>query len=175
MPKIIPQEAKNRALKLYLQDTYSARQIAETVSTEFSVDVSNQTIYAWVKKYGWENELHKVKTKAVEKAAETESERLARLQKEHLDVYETIRRKASTELNSLTFDRALDAVKATTIGIQGERQVLEGLINLQFVQDVIQILIDEIDDAETMQRIAAKLRLLVSNTAKEEKDVAGNA
>ena len=105
----------------------------------------------------------------MEKTVETESGRLARLQQEHLDVYGNIREKATTELNNLTFDRAFDAVKAASIGIDGERQVIEGLINLQFVQDVIQILIDEIDDPEIMQQIAAKLRLLVSNTNKPEK------
>ena len=168
MPKIIPQEAKNNAMELYLQDSHSARQIAETVSTEFSLNISNQTVYSWARKYDWDSQRDQVKVKSLEKAAETESERLFRLQQEHLNVFEDIRRKATTELNSLTFDRAFDAVKAAQIGVQGERQVLEGLINLQFVQDVIQILIDEVDDAEVMQRIAAKLRLLVANTSKEQ-------
>ena len=168
MPKIIPQEAKNKAMELYLQDSHSARQIAETVSTEFSLNISNQTVYSWARKYDWDSQGDQVKVKSLEKAAETESERLFRLQQEHLNVFEDIRRKATTELNSLTFDRAFDAVKAAQIGVQGERQVLEGLINLQFVQDVIQILIDEVDEAEVMQRIAAKLRLLVANTSKEQ-------
>tara|TARA_R110002020_G_scaffold12392_4_gene45405 strand:+ start:1450 stop:1974 length:525 start_codon:yes stop_codon:yes gene_type:complete len=168
MPKIIPQEAKNKAMELYLQDSHSARQIAETVSTEFSLNISNQTVYSWARKYDWDSQRDQVKVKSLEKASESESERLFRLQQEHLNVFEDIRRKATTELNSLTFDRAFDAVKAAQIGVQGERQVLEGLINLQFVQDVIQILIDEVDDAEVMQRIAAKLRLLVANTSKEQ-------
>ena len=168
MPKIIPQEAKNKAMELYLQDSHSARQIAETVSTEFSLNISNQTVYSWARKYDWDSQRDQVKVKSLEKASESESERLFRLQQEHLNVFEDIRRKATTELNSLTFDRAFDAVKAAQIGVQGERQVLEGLINLQFVQDVIQILIDEVDEAEVMQRIAAKLRLLVANTSKEQ-------
>jgi len=169
MPKTIPQEVKNRAMELYLQDDSSARQIADAVSSEYSVQVSNQTVYSWAKKYDWDSKRTDIKTKALEKTVETESGRLARLQQEHLDVYGNIREKATTELNNLTFDRAFDAVKAASIGIDGERQVIEGLINLQFVQDVIQILIDEIDDAEVMQRIAAKLRLLVSNTNQEQK------
>ena len=37
------------------------------------------------------------------------------------------------------------------------------------MQDVIQILIDEIDDVDVMQRIASKLRLLVSNTSQDNK------
>jgi len=174
MPKIIPNEAKTRALELYLENVYSAREIADTLTTEFMVDISNQTVYSWIKRYKWDEQLEKAKVKAIEKAAETESERLARLQKEHLDVYENIRRKAYSELNVLTFDRAIDAVKAATMGIQGERQVLEGLINLQFVQDVIQVLIDEIDDADLMKRIAAKLKLLVAANARDEKNLVAN-
>ena len=126
-------------------------------------------MYSWAKKHNWDSKRTDIKTKALEKTAETESGRLARLQQEHLDVYGNIREKATTELDGLPFTRAFDAVKAAAIGIEGERQVIEGLINLQFVQDVIQILIDEIDDAEVMQRIAAKLRLLVSNTNQEQK------
>jgi transposase-like protein len=156
-------------MELYLKDDSSAREIADAVSSEYSVTVSNQTVYSWAKKYNWDSKRNDVKTKALERVVETESGRLVRLQQEHLDVYGNIREKATAELNNLTFDRAFDAVKAASIGIDGERQVIEGLINLQFVQDVIQILINEIDDAELMQRIAAKLRLLVSNTAHEKK------
>jgi hypothetical protein len=156
-------------MELYLKDDLSARQIADSVSSEFAVQLSNQTVYSWAKKYDWDSKRTEIKTKALEKTAETESGRLMRLQKEHLDVYGNIRQKATTELDSLTFDRAFDAVKAASIGIEGERQVIEGLINLQFVQDVIQILIDEIDDGDIMKRIAAKLRLLVSNTNQDQK------
>jgi hypothetical protein len=169
MPKTIPQEVKNRAMELYLKDDFSARQIADSVSTEYSVQVSNQTVYSWAKKYDWDSKRTDIKTKALEKTVESESGRLVRLQQEHLDVYGNIREKATTELNALTFDKAFDAVKAASIGIEGERQVIEGLINLQFVQDVIQILIDEIDDVDAMQRIASKLRLLVSNTSQDNK------
>jgi len=169
MPKTIPQEVKNRAMELYLKDDSSAREIADAVSSEYSITVSNQTVYSWAKKYDWDSKRTDVKTKALERTVETESGRLVRLQQEHLDVYGNIREKATAELNNLTFDRAFDAVKAASIGIDGERQVIEGLINLQFVQDVIQILISEIDDSELMQRLAAKLRLLVSNTAQDKK------
>ena len=156
-------------MELYLKDDSSAREIADAVSSEYSITVSNQTVYSWAKKYDWDSNRTDVKTKALERTVETESGRLVRLQQEHLDVYGNIREKATAELNNLTFDRAFDAVKAASIGIDGERQVIEGLINLQFVQDVIQILISEIDDSELMQRLAAKLRLLVSNTAQDKK------
>ena len=53
-------------------------------------------------------------------------------------------------------------MKAADVGIQGERRVLEGLINLQFVQEVMRVLVDEIDDADLLARLAGKLKLLVS-------------
>ena len=168
MPKNIPVAVRLKGMELYVANSMSAREIAEHLTVNYNVSVKPPTIYAWARKYDWDSQRDQVKVKSLEKAAETESERLFRLQQEHLNVFEDIRRKATTELNSLTFDRAFDAVKAAQIGVQGERQVLEGLINLQFVQDVIQILIDEVDDAEVMQRIAAKLRLLVANTSKEQ-------
>ena len=84
------------------------------------------------------------------------------MQDEQLKIYTDIREKAYNELGNLNFTRALDAVKAADVGIQGERRVLEGLINLQFVQEVMKVLVDEIDDAETLSKVASKLKLLVS-------------
>ena len=77
-------------------------------------------------------------------------------------IYTEIREKAHNELGNLNFTRALDAVRAADVGIQGERRVLEGLINLQFVQEVMRVLVDEVDDGELLAKIANKLKLLVS-------------
>ena len=85
-----------------------------------------------------------------------------------------IREKAYNELNNLNFTRALDAVKAADVGIQGERRVLEGLINLQFVQEVMRVLVDEIDDGELLAKIANKLKILVS-TEEQNADRSSNS
>ena len=61
------------------------------------------------------------------------------------------------------FDRAFEAVKALDIGIQGERKVMEGMINLQFIQDVLNILVEEIEDEQIIHSIASKLKLLVTS------------
>lgn len=98
---------------------------------------------------------------------EDESTKIARMQEEHQELYKTVRDKAGIELNSLTFERAFDAVKALDIGIQGERQVAEGLINVQFIQDVVNILVDEIEDVELIKRIATKLKVLMASKDNE--------
>ena len=64
-------------------------------------------------------------------------------------------------MSTLTFDRASDAAKALDLGIRGERIVMEGLINLQFVQDVLNVLIEEIPDQDIIKKIAVRLKAIV--------------
>ena len=59
------------------------------------------------------------------------------------------------------FDRPFDAAKALDIGIKGERVVMEGMINLQFVQDIMSVLVEEINDSDVLQRVAFKLKALI--------------
>ena len=77
-------------------------------------------------------------------------------------MYGQLRQKASSELSLLQFDRASDAAKALDLGIRGERQVMEGLINLQFVQSVLSVLVEEITDEDILKRVALKLKALIS-------------
>jgi len=167
MPKKFSRQLRDRAFRLYLDDTYSAREIAEQVSQEFREVVTTPTIYSWIRTLDWDTKKKETQAKAMEKMQENESTKLARMQEEHQDLYKTVRDKAGVELNSLTFDRAFDAVKALDVGIQGERQVAEGLINIQFIQDVVNILVDEIEDPDLVKRIAAKLKVLMASKENE--------
>ncbi len=167
MPKKLPKAVKDRAFKLYLTEDYSAKEIAQQVSAEHSVVMSEQTIYAWVRTEDWKEKLAETKVKAIEQVQENEATKLAKMQDEHQALYKSIRDKAGSELQLLDFERAFDAVKALDIGIQGERQVAEGLINIQFVQDVVNILVEEIEDPELIKKIAAKLKVLMASKENE--------
>ncbi len=167
MPKKFPKAVKERAFKLYLTDDYSAREIAQQISAEHRTVVNEQTIYAWVRQDDWKTKKAETQAKAVEKVQENESTKLAKMQDEHQALYKSIRDKAGSELQILDFERAFDAVKALDIGIQGERQVAEGLINIQFIQDVVNILVDEIDDEELIKKIATKLKVLMASKENE--------
>tara|TARA_R110000796_G_scaffold195208_2_gene311727 strand:- start:806 stop:1309 length:504 start_codon:yes stop_codon:yes gene_type:complete len=167
MPKKFSRKVRDRAFKLYLDDTYSAREIAEQVSQEFREVVTTPTIYSWIRTLDWDIKKKETEVKAMEKMQENESTKIARMQEEHQELYKTVRDKAGIELNSLTFERAFDAVKALDVGIQGERQVAEGLINIQFIQDVVNILVDEIEDEELIKRIAGKLKILMASKDNE--------
>ena len=110
MPKVIPQEVKLRGMELYLAGNLSAREIAETLTTEYDVEVKTPTIYSRVKKEEWDTLKALAKTEGMQQLAESESSRFARLQAEHLNQYEDITNRAYRELNGLHFDKAIDAI-----------------------------------------------------------------
>ena len=160
MPKTFPLDVKERALELYLQG-HSSKDIAESLRTEFSNDVTQSTVYAWIKQDDWDLKKKEHYANALANIQETEGQRINRIQQEHWDDYGKLRHKASHELDLLQFDRASDAAKALDLWIRGERQVMEGLINLQFVQSVLAVLVDEITDEEVLRRVAVKLKGLI--------------
>ena len=78
-----------------------------------------------------------------------------------------MRHKAEHELDGLNYTRAFDAAKAVDLGVQGERKVMEGLINLQFVQDILGVLVEEITDQEMLKRISLKLKGLMQSRSSD--------
>ena len=160
MPKKIAPEVRNKAMQLYLEGNV-AKDIALAISTEFSVKMNPSTIYAWANQYKWGEVKAVAHAEAVELIKESETQSYARLQEELLATYEELRKKASLELKAHMFDKPFDAARALDLGIKGERTVMEGMINLQFIQDVMSVLIDEVTDKDILGRIAVKLKALV--------------
>ena len=159
MPKYIPDEIKLKAMELFLKGDKTAKQIAEEVATDEHA-VAPPTIYMWAKKDRWGEQKAVAISNKQSELAESEGQRFARLQTEQLDTYTTIADKAGKEIQGLTFDRPLDAARAADIGIKGQREVLQGMINLEFVQDIMTVLIEEISDKEVLQRIGIKLKTI---------------
>ena len=159
MPKHIPQEIKLKAMELFLPGDKTAKQIAEEISTP-EHPVSPPTIYAWAKKDKWGEQKAVAIADTQRNLAESEGQRFARLQSEQLDTYTKIANKAGNEIQGLTFDRPLDAARAADIGIKGQREVLQGMINMEFVQDIMTVLIEEVTDQDTLQRIGVKLKAI---------------
>tara|TARA_R100001530_G_scaffold112174_1_gene79216 strand:+ start:10 stop:510 length:501 start_codon:yes stop_codon:yes gene_type:complete len=162
MPKIIPDSTKLEAMELFLSGDKSAREIADIVSKD-GVVVKTPTIYAWAKQYQWAEKQAVSRTEKQQDLVESDGQRFARMQRNQLDQYSDVATRAYRELDGLHFDRALDAVRAIDVGIKGQRDVLTGLINLQFVQDVLGILVEEIKDQDSLNRIATKMKTLVQN------------
>ena len=149
-------------MELFLSGDKSAREIADIVSKD-GVVVKTPTIYAWAKQYQWAEKQAVSRTEKQQDLVESDGQRFARMQRNQLDQYSDVATRAYRELDGLHFDRALDAVRAIDVGIKGQRDVLTGLINLQFVQDVLGILVEEIKDQDSLNRIATKMKTLVQN------------
>ena len=165
MPKRFDEKVKLSAMELYLQGDKSAKDIATVVSKKYKVDVTPSTIYAWAKALEWKETKAVARADAVTAVKEKEGTRFVKLQDEHLDTYEKLRHKAEHELSNLNFTRAFDAAKALDIGIQGERKVMEGLINLNFVQQVLSVLVEEVSDQDALKRISIRLKGLIQEGA----------
>ena len=159
MPKHIPDEIKLNAMEMFLKGDKTAKEIAAEVSTEEHA-VAPPTIYMWAKKDKWGEQKAVAIADKQNALAESEGQRFARLQSEQLDTYTEIANKAGREIKGLTFDRPLDAARAADIGIKGQRDVLQCMINLEFVQDIMSILIEEISDQDILQRIGVKLKTI---------------
>ena len=114
MPKNYPEEVKLAALELFL-DNKTGDEIAVAINQEFDLEVKAPTIYAWAKKYDWKSENASMTTKAKEIVKEKQSQRIARLQGEHLDSYEKMRKKAESELELLDFERAFEKISFTIL------------------------------------------------------------
>ena len=163
MPKKIAPEVKEKAMELYLQGDLTAKEISEELQRIYKADVKVPTIYAWSREAKWNDKQVEARAVGMEQVQESESARFARLQKEHLNTYEKIRHQASHDLEGLTFDRAIEAVRDEYIGVQGERDVMEGMINLQFVQDVLAVIVEEVGDPDILGRVALRLKTLVQS------------
>ena len=61
-----------------------------------------------------------------------------------------------------------DAAKALDVGIKGERNVIEGLINLHFIQEIMGVLVEEIQDRDILARIAVRLKTVMIAGADNE-------
>ena len=164
MPRIISPEVRLEAMRLYVAGESSAKQITEKISDQFGVNITISTVYSWSKKFNWDEKRIQLQGNASVAVIESESQRFGRLQSEHLNLYEKIRHKASDDLEGLEFHDAGVAARTIDMGIQGERETMKGLINIQFVQDILNVLVEEISDPNTIARISGRFQNIIQQT-----------
>ena len=163
MPRLISPEVRLEAMSLYVSGAHSAKQITEKLSEKFGVDITVSTIYTWSKRFNWDEKRLEHQTVGTRAVIESESQRFARLNTEHLDLYEKMRHKASDDLEGLEFHDAGAATRTIDMSIQGERETMKGLINIQFVQDILNVLVEEIQDPELISRIASRFQGIIQH------------
>ena len=155
----LPQEVKNKALKLYLEGV-SLTNIHQNLLNE-GVEVSLEAIRKWPALYDWETLKARSILKAQDKVVKAISTRKSVDAEEHLDEYRKIRSKASKQLEDLNFRNAEGATDAIDKAIQGERSIATGVVSMYLVNEIIKIIMDEIDDEEARNRIGLRFRDLI--------------
>jgi len=155
------EDERKRALGLYLEGDNSFPKMAEILSDEFGRDVSVNSLYAWKRKYDWEDIKARQQIVVVQKLAEMDEDEIVADQKRQLDSYKYLSDKGRSALETLQFGDAMEATRAMDIGIQGERKVRGGLINLEFVQECMSIILNHIDDETTLKNLAGDFRKIL--------------
>ena len=79
MPKNIPVAVRLKGMELYVANSMSAREIAEHLTVNYNVSVKPPTIYAWAKKYDWDNKRTEVATQADDKIVANEATKVFHL------------------------------------------------------------------------------------------------
>jgi len=155
------EDERKRALELYLEGSKSFPKMAEILSDEFGRDVSVNALYSWKRKYDWEDLKARQQIVVVQKLAEIDENEIVADQKRQLDSYKYLSDKSRSALETLQFGDAMEATRAMDIGIQGERKVRGGLINLEFVQECMSIILNHIDDEVILKSLAGDFRKLL--------------
>lgn len=162
-----PEAVKTRALELYLQDK-TVPAIAETLRSEFQIKLGAPAIYAWATKGKWSEKRAGAQSKALTAVLEDHSLHVSLVTQEQLDAYGKVRKMGGAYLDAHPeFDKTIDAVKAVDIGIQGERKIMAGLVGVEFIRDVLQVIVEEITDEQLLQKISARLRRLAVEVASD--------
>jgi transposase len=161
MPRIISPEVRLEAMGLYVTGDLSAKQITEKISDKFGINITLSTVYAWSKKFNWDEKRLEIQSAGTSAIMETESQRFARLNTDHLNIYGKLRVKAEDDLEGLEFHDAGTAARTIDMSIQGERETMKGLINIQFVQDILNVLVEEITDEKLIGRIASRFQGII--------------
>ena len=163
MPKVLSKKMKTTAYRLYMKGL-PITQIYEELLKQYPKEkFVRSTVYSWPKIHRWDEDKSEIRVRAKEELIESEGQRIARLQKEHLDEYEKMRQKAKLQMEELEFNSGEGAAKTLDMGIQGQQKIMGGLVHLSFVQEVLGVLVDEIEDKELLGKISLKLKGIVQD------------
>lgn len=157
-----PPEMIERARKLFM-DGLSPSKISKQISQEFNVVCRPSTIAHWSDKEGWLIKRVATYEKAYARVVVKKEDSVAKEIENQIEAYRLVQQKALDSLqgeHSLEFTNAMDASRAIDMGIQGERKIASGILGMQFIQDILQILLDEIKDEQVLNRVAIKLKKL---------------
>lgn len=156
-----PMEAREKALKLYLGGD-SLKVIANILAAEYDRPCKPANISSWSKIGKWSKLKEQTKILAISEIVSKKKNDFVQISEEQAKIYRDVREKANEELQALSFDRPLDAVRALDIGIQGERKISAGIFQVDFLQKIVQIILEEVKDSDAVRRIGIRFQQLIT-------------
>ena len=161
-----PDEIKKRAFELYLEG-YSPAQICIKLNEETNGDVTikKETISMWAREGSWLESRTLAKTNAYNDVTARQTQSLASYmqnQMEHMNKLNKLVDKADRELDDMPFDKAEGAAKALVDSTQAYNKLAKGMIEIKFVEALLNVLLEEIpDDQELLKRIQIKFKKIL--------------
>lgn len=153
-----PDEIKIRAYELYIQ-SYPIRNIISVLGSEFpGTEVNSRTIQNWANNDKWSESRALTRVSAFNEVTEEKIRSMTDLMRQYMQTYNDIISKGEKELKYLPFETAEGASKAVNDSIQGFTKMAKGIIQIKFVEDVVNVLKEEIEDEQILKRIYIKLQ-----------------
>ena len=144
-------------------------QIHKEVCKEFGPNVVKySTIRGWSISNSWKDRRSGAFLEAHTEIAILEKDQILKEHREHLEAYQKVRQKGDEALDRVTIISASDAIKAVDVGVRGERFVRSSLINLQFAQALLTVILECVTDQETLNRIQNGIRKVVATYNQED-------
>ena len=155
---------KRKAKKLFLEG-FSTSKIVAIIKKQDNIEVSDATIKMWSMTQKWSVERGVVVLESMQNATEEVKTDASQRIQEQLSTLQNIQHAGIKALfkkeHPLEFKRAPDAVSAILNSAEAEREIIKGLLYIQFVYDVANIIKEEIQDEEQRKKIGLRLGQLV--------------
>ena len=155
----------------YIKESGDVDSVVYLMKKEHNTKVTKAIIRKWANVEEWKKLSAETDFQALERAKEERSTDVIDRAKEHAEIYQKIITKAGKHIALEDMDSAIsfggvrsarDAVDSIDLAIRGERIIQSGLINQTFVQTILSILVEEIQDDELLKRVGSKLKVALA-------------
>src|SRR3989344_9036240 len=148
---------RQRACELYLKDR-PVDDILRIIKDEFNEIIRRNTLMSWKRRDNWDGIKQYAFSASLAQMGTQRSIRLLEESEKHRESYQKLSNKAQNELEGLTFDSAMDAARGLQICIEGERKIINAMVNFQFAEDIFNIIVNYIGDLEVRRKIGLEIQ-----------------
>ena len=164
----IPKYLKEEARRLWILGNITAEQISRILGEKYNINVSADRVNKWSHLEEWRVVKKEANLAAIQEVGKEKKNQLIESAREHIEIYDKIIGKSAKALDlenpdsPLHFEDDLDAIKATSIAIEGVRKIQKGVVSVELIQALYNVLVEEIGDENIIARIGARFKQLAA-------------